>query len=151
MLLLIQLGSHNVANLVFDRSGCSLLLSVTTSAGKVMRSVVSIFFCFVFWVSWLCVYGSRTSSPVIERQGLAYRSRSKFSTVNVFATWLPTVESCEYWSVATAVGFHFDVISCDLSQRGMQSGAAEASSCSRVQQRCGLGSAVGLTLIFNWG
>jgi len=58
MLLLIQLGSHNVANLVFDRSGCSLLLSVTDHIGREGNAIgrVHLFLLCLLSQLTLCVW-----------------------------------------------------------------------------------------------
>ena len=56
--------------------------------------------------------------------------------------------SYEYGLVAVVVSFHCDVISCQLSRRGVRRGAAEAAAQSSA---CGRGNAVGVTSIMDRG
>jgi len=49
--------------------------------------------------------------------------------------------------MAVKVGFHCDVISCELVRRGVRRGATEASR----NGACGHGNAVGLTSVVDQG
>ena len=66
---------------------------------------------------------------------------------NVGVTRASNAASYEYGLVAVVVSFHCDVISCELSRRGVRRGAAEAG---RSPAR-GRGNAVGLTSIMDRG
>ena len=62
------------------------------------------------------------SSLGIESQCHWLRSKQ-----NMYATGISTAASCKYWLMAVVVGFHCDVISCNLARRGVRSGAAQPS------------------------
>jgi len=67
---------------------------------------------------------------------------------NVGVTRASNAASYEYGLVAVVVSFHCDVISCELSRRGVRRGTAEAAAQSSA---CGRGNAVGLTSIMDRG
>ena len=50
--------------------------------------------------------------------------------------------------MAVVVGFHCDVISCELARRGVRRGAAGPAAAVK-SSACGRGNAVGLTLILH--
>ena len=59
---------------------------------------------------------------------------------------LSTAASYEHRLVAVVVGFHSDVISCELARRGEWGGASEVSDSGR-SSTTGRGNAVGVTSI----
>jgi len=57
--------------------------------------------------------------------------------------------SCENWLMAVVVGFHCNVVSCELAWRGVQRGAAETTAAAAESSAYGRGNVVGLTLILD--
>ena len=65
------------------------------------------------------VFGTQSSSPVIESQG--HRSRSKVSAE------MCVLPKCPLRRSVIAVSFRCDVIGCQLARKGVRRGATEAS------------------------
>ena len=63
--------------------------------------------------------GHDLSSLGIEYQGHSHK---------MYPTQVATVPSYEYWLMAIEVGFHCDVISCELALQGVWRGSADAGN-----------------------
>jgi len=88
--------------------------------------------------NWSIRVGAVATITVVHRE-----MNGRCRNVYAVATWASTAASYEYWLTAVVVGFHCDIISCELAWWGMQHGAA--SGRGEFQPMHEHGNVVGLT------
>jgi len=82
-------------------------------------------------LSLLHVYGSYDhSSPTVILSYFKVKGQCR----NMRPTRVPTAVSYEFRLMAVVVGFHRDVINCELARRDVRRGAAEASGSCGVER-----------------